>query len=54
MMRTKLPFLRYAQAPRGVILSGYILGGPARGTVPAAVLEKMQAMGDAAADARPD
>lgn len=53
-IRSKLTFLHYPQAPRGVLLNGYILGGPAGGTVPEEVMKKMQAMGDAAANAQPD
>jgi len=41
-IRNKMSFLRYPQAPRGVNLNGYILGGAAGGTVPAGFLEKLQ------------
>lgn len=53
-IRNKLTFLHYPQAPRGVKLNSYLLGGPAGGTVPKEVMEKMRAMGDAAANAQPD
>lgn len=53
-IRSKLTFLHYPQSPRGVILNGYILGGPAGGTVPEEVMEKLRNMGDAAANAMPD
>ena len=53
-IRNKLTFLRYPQAPRGVVINGYILGGMAGGTVPPGVLEKLSLMGDAAANALPD
>ena len=36
-----MTFLQYPQAPAGVFLGGYLLGGPAGGTVPKGVLEKM-------------
>ena len=41
--RHKLTFLLYPQAPRGVVLNGYILGGPAGGTLPRPFLEGLQA-----------
>jgi arylsulfatase A-like enzyme len=41
--RHKATFLLYPQAPRGVALNGYILGGPAGGTLPKAFLEALQA-----------
>jgi arylsulfatase A-like enzyme len=40
-IRSKLSFLKYPQAPRGVNIGGYLLGGPGGGTVPKEVLEKM-------------
>lgn len=46
-IRNKLTFLQYPQAPRGVVLNGYILGGPAGGTVPDEVLESFRTMGEA-------
>jgi len=42
-MRNKLTFLLYPQAPRGVVLNGYILGGPAGGTLPQGVIQALQA-----------
>ena len=42
-IRSKLSFLKYQQAPRGVKIGGYLLGGPAGGTVPKEVLEAMSA-----------
>jgi len=53
-IRNKLTFLHYPQAPRGVRLNNYLLGGPAGGTVPKEVMEKMRAMGEAAANAQND
>jgi arylsulfatase len=41
--RNKLTFLLYPQAPRGVVLNSYIVGGPAGGTLPKAFLEGLQA-----------
>ncbi|RKX36593.1 MAG: arylsulfatase [Verrucomicrobia bacterium] len=41
-IRSKLSFLKYPQAPRGVKIGGYILGGPGGGTVPKGVLEAMR------------
>jgi arylsulfatase len=41
--RNKLTFLLYPQAPRGVVLNGYIVGGPAGGTLPRAFVEGLQA-----------
>lgn len=41
--RHKLTFLLYPQAPRGVVLNGYTVGGPAGGTLPASFLEALQA-----------
>jgi hypothetical protein len=49
-----MSFLRYPQAQGGVILNGYILGGAVGGTVPEGVLERMAALGGAAANSRPD
>ncbi len=46
-MRNKMTFLQYPQSPRGVILNGYLLGGPAGGTVPDEVLKALQTMGEA-------
>ena len=40
-VKHKMTFLQYPQAPAGVFLGGYLLGGPAGGTVPKGVLEKM-------------
>ena len=42
-IRAKMSFLKYPQAPRGVNIGGYLLGGPGGGTVPKEVLEKMSA-----------
>lgn len=42
-IRNKLTFLKYPQAPKGVKLGGYLLGGPAGGTVPKGFLEKIKA-----------
>ncbi|MEN8206987.1 MAG: arylsulfatase [Pseudomonadota bacterium] len=53
-MRNKLSFLHYPQAPRGVKLNNYLLGGPAGGTLPKAVIEKMRTMAEAAANAQND
>jgi hypothetical protein len=36
------------------MLGGYLLGGPAGGTVPKAVLEKMRSQSEAAANAQND
>jgi len=33
-VRHKMTFLRYAQAPRGVNIGGYLIGGPGGGTLP--------------------
>lgn len=41
--RHKMTFLLYPQAPRGVFLNGYILGGPAGGTLPRAFVDAFQA-----------
>jgi arylsulfatase A-like enzyme len=41
--RNKLTFLLYPQAPRGVVLNGYILGGPAGGTLPQPFIAALQA-----------
>jgi hypothetical protein len=41
--RNRLTFLLYPQAPRGVVLNGYIVGGPAVGTLPEAFLERLRA-----------
>ncbi|MFN8593256.1 MAG: arylsulfatase [Thermomicrobiales bacterium] len=41
--RSKLTFLLYPQAPRGVVLNGYIVGGPAGGTLPKAFISALQA-----------
>lgn len=40
-VKHKMTFLQYPQAPNGIYLGGYILGGPAGGTVSKEVLEKM-------------
>jgi arylsulfatase len=40
-MKHKMTFLQYPDAPRGVYISGYIVGGPAGGTVPREVIEKL-------------
>ncbi len=53
-MRNKLTFLHYPQAPRGVKLNNYLLGGPAGGTVPKEVIAKMRIMAEAAANAQND
>jgi len=53
-MRNKLTFLNYPQAPRGVKLNNYIVGGPAGGTVPKEVMEKMKVMAEASANAQND
>jgi hypothetical protein len=53
-MRNKLTLLIDLQVARGRILNGYVLGGPARGTVAAVLLDKIQARGDAATNAQPD
>ena len=45
-MRNKLTFLQFPQSPRGVVLNGYLIGGPAGGTVPAEVLERFRLDGD--------
>ena len=42
-MRNKLTFLLYPQAPRGVVLNGYIVGGPAGGTLSPAFIQALQA-----------
>ena len=39
---SKTTFVDYPQAPRGVILNGYILGGKAGGTVPGGTLKKLR------------
>jgi hypothetical protein len=39
----KLSFILYPQAPRGVVLDGYILGSPAGGTVPPRFAEALRA-----------
>lgn len=41
--RNKLTFLLYPQAPRGVVINGYILGGPAGGTLPKPFIAALQA-----------
>ena len=41
--RNKLTFLLYPQAPRGVVLNGYIVGGPAGGTLPKAFVDALRA-----------
>lgn len=41
--RNKLTFLLYPQAPRGVVLNGYIVGGPAGGTLPRQFIEALRA-----------
>jgi len=41
--RNKATFALYPQAPRGVVIDGYILGGPVGGTVPPTFLEALQA-----------
>jgi hypothetical protein len=41
--RNKLTFLLYPRAPRGVVLNGYIVGGPAGGTLPKAFINALQA-----------
>lgn len=41
-IRNKMSFLQYPQAPRGVIINGYILGGIAGGTVPEGFMETLQ------------
>ena len=40
-VKHKMTFLQYPQAPSGTFLGGYLFGGPAGGTVPKGVLEKM-------------
>jgi len=40
-VKHKMTFLQYPQAPGGVFLGGYLLGGPGGGTVPKGVLEKL-------------
>ena len=41
--RNKATFALYPQAPRGVVIDGYLLGGPAGGTVPPKFLAALQA-----------
>lgn len=41
--RNKLSFLLYPQAPRAVVLNGYIVGGPAGGTLPQGFIQALQA-----------
>jgi arylsulfatase len=41
--RNKVTFLLYPGAPRGVVLNGYIVGGPAGGTLPASFGQALQA-----------
>jgi arylsulfatase len=53
-IRNKLSFLHYPQAPRGVMLNNYLVGGPAGGTVPKEIIEKMRVMAEAAANAQND
>ena len=43
-IRSKISFLKYPQAPRGINIGGYFLGGPAGGTVPKGVLEALSAV----------
>jgi arylsulfatase len=45
-MHHKMTFVAYPQAPRGVHLGGYLLGGPAGGTLPADFRLIPDAMGD--------
>ncbi|MEH6649395.1 MAG: sulfatase-like hydrolase/transferase [Motiliproteus sp.] len=41
-IRNKMSFLQYPQAPNGVNISGYILGGKAGGTVPEGFMDALQ------------
>jgi len=53
-IRNKATFLLYPQAPRGVDINGYLLGGPAGGDGTAGFLEALQATLDASPDSQPD
>ncbi len=52
--RSKMTFVNYPQAPHGVKLNGYILGGPAGGTIPAAALADVIALSQITHASMPD
>jgi arylsulfatase len=52
--RNKLSFVLYPQAPRGVVLDGYMLGGPAGGTLPPRFADALRAQMRETAGDEPD